>query len=652
MFALTITPGFAEVNRRRGPPNRAICAMMQAIRGRAGSIIVKILFGLLIISFGFWGIYTRSAPPTADTVIATVGDQSIRAEDLQRAVQSALERLRAQSGTSIDPQQVKQLGILDTLLGQLIDRRLLDQEGARLGLEISDEAVRSAIYANPAFRGPDGRFDRDRFAQVLTLYRLNEDQLVAQMRHDIPRSDLVQAITAGIAIPRPVVDTLYRYRNEKRLADIVAFPAASVTDIGQPSEADLSKFYDSHPDLFRAPEYRSFTMASLSPGDVGEPGEIAEDELRKEFEQRKDEFETPDRREIQQILSPSEDKAKEAEAALAAGKDWKEVATTIAGQDPETIDLGPLSRQEIPQLLGDVAFELPLNQPSQPIKSPLGWHILRVVKIEPAATQSFEQAKAQIATELKRQNAADRLDKIGNQADDALAGGGALADVAAKYQLKTTTVEAADEGGKDPQGKAITLPVAADEVLKTVFATNQGDTSRITDMKDGAIFAVHLDKVTPPQVRPLAEVKSEAVAAWQAEQKREAAATRAEALAGAVSPGVPLAKAAADKRLTLLPATPLSRSATPDQSVSPALVAKLFAAAKPGDIVTASDDNGAYAAQLREIQSPETIPDAAASGLADQLAGEAKVGIAGEFTEALRHRFPVEIQRDVLDRLF
>jgi len=99
------------------------------------------------------------------------------------------------------------------------------------------------------------------------------------------------------------------------------------------------------------------------------------------------------------------------------------VATAIAGQDPETVELGLLSRQEIPHELGDVAFELPLNQRSQPIRSPLGWHILRVVKIEPAATQSFDAVKSQIATELKRQKAADRLDKIGNQADDALAGG-------------------------------------------------------------------------------------------------------------------------------------------------------------------------------------------------------------------------------------
>jgi len=628
--------------------------MMQAIRTRAGSIIVKVLFGLLIVSFGFWGIYTRSdyyQGHSPDTVIATVGGQNIRAEELQQAVPAALERLRAQFGTAIDPRQIKQLGILDTLLGQLIDRSLLDQETANLGLAVSDEEIRGVIYANPAFRGPDGKFDRQLFAQVLTMNRLSEDQLVARLRRDIPRSDLLQAITAGIVVPRPVVDVLYRYRNEQRLADIVAFPAAAVADIGEPSETDLNKFYEAHPDLFHAPEYRGFTVAYLSPADLEQPGEIAEDALRKEYDQRKDEFETPDRREIQQILAPSEEKAKEAEATLAAGKDWNDVATTVAGQDPDTIDLGLLSRQEIPHELGDVAFELPLNQPSQPIKTPLGWHILRVVKIEPAATQSFEEVKAQIAAELKRQAAADRLDKIGNQADDALAGGAALADVAAKYGLKTATVAASDEGDRDPQGKAVALPAMSGEILKSVFATNQGDTSRITDTPDGSIFAILVDKVTPPQVRPLADVKGQAVAAWQAEQKLQAATKQAEALAGAVTPGVGLAKAAADKRLTLLPATPLARSAAKDQTVPPALLAKVFAA-KPGDVVTASDETGAYTAQLKEIQSPETIPDTAAAELTDRLAAAARTDIAGEFTEILRRRFPVGIKREALDQMF
>jgi len=625
--------------------------MMQWIRGRAGSIIVKILFGLLIISFGFWGIYTRSAPPTADTVVATVGGESIRADALQRALPPVLERLRAQYGASIDAQQLKQLGILDRLLDQLIERSLLDQEAQRLGLEVSDEAIRGAIYDNPAFRGPDGKFDRSLFARALAVNQMSEDQVVAQLRHEIPRRDLLQVITAGVGVPRPVVDALYRYRNEKRLADIVAFPVSAVTDIAPPSEADLSKFYDSHPEMFRAPEYRGITVASLSPADLEPAGDIPDDKLKKEYDQRKDEFETPERREIQQILSPSEEKAKEAAAAVASGKEWHEVATTLAGQDRDTVDLGLLTREEIPHELGDVAFDLPLNQPSPPIKSPLGWHLLRVVRIEPGATQSFDAAKPQIAAELKLQDAADRVAKIGNEADDALAGGAALTDVAAKYRLKTMTVAAIDENGHDPQDNPITLPVASDEVLKSVFTTNQGETSRIIDTKDGAIFAINVDKVIPPQVRPLAEVKDKAVAAWQAEQKKESATKQAQALAAAVTPDVTLAKVAGDKRLTVLPPAPLSRGEQKDQTVPPALVAELFAA-KPGDVVTVTEATGAYIAQLKEIQPPEAMSEEAATGLSDQLAGEARAGVAGQFTEALRQRFRVEIQREVLDRMF
>ncbi|HEX3863783.1 MAG TPA: peptidyl-prolyl cis-trans isomerase [Stellaceae bacterium] len=627
--------------------------MMQAIRTRAGSIVVKVLFVLLIVSFGFWGIYTRSdyfQEHSPETVLATVGGRDIRAEELQQALEPALQRLRAQFGGSIDNQQIKQLGIIDTLLGQLIDRALLDNESVRLGLDPSDDVVRSTIYDNPAFRGADGKFDRQLFGQILAMNRLTEDQLVARLRHDIPRADLLQAVTAGVVMPRPVVDALYRYRNEKRLADIVAFPVASITDIGQPSDADLKKFYDAHPDLFRAPEYRAVTIASLSPADLQRSGSIPDDKLRSEYDQHKDDFGTPEQRDIQQLLAPSEEKAKEAESELAAGKDWKDVAASL-GQDADSIDLGLLSRQDIPHELGDVAFDLALNKPSEPVKSPMGWHVLRVTKIDPAKTQTFEEAKAKIETDLKMQDAVDRLDKIGNQADDALAGGGSLADVAAKFGLKTVTISSLDESGHDAEGKPVKLPIAPEEIIKTIFSTSANDTSRITDTQDGAIYAVHVDKVTEPHVKPLADVKDTAVAGWQAEQKRDAATKQAEALAAAVTADAPLAKMAGDKKLTLLAAVPLTRKQTQGQSVPPALVTKLFAA-KVGDVVTGSDPTGAFVAQLKEVQSPDQISDAAASGLSDQLADESRADVAGEFTESLRRRFPVEVKREAVDRMF
>ncbi len=624
--------------------------MLQAIRSKAGSFVVKALFALLILTFGIWGIGDIFRNRGTDTAVATVGDRSIPAEELQTALRRALEQLSARFGTAIDMQQAKQLGLVDQTLAQLIDRSLIDQEAVRLRLDVSDDLIRNVITANPSFRGSDGHFDGGLFNAVLAANNLTEDRYVALLRHDIPRNDLLHAVTAGAIAPQPVVDLLYRYRNEKRTADIVALPIAGVPDVGQPSEDELKAFYEKHQDLFRAPEYRGFTLVSLSPSDVAKGIEIPEAKLKEEYDQRQDELQIPERRDMEQILAPSEEKAKEAEAALAAGKDWREVATTIAGQAPDTIDLGLMRREELPKALGEVAFELPLDKPSEPVKTPLGWHILRAVKIEPPVAQTFDEAKPKLEADLAQQEAVDRIYKVANNVDDALAGGATLSDAAEKFGLKTTLVEAVDNAGHDPQDKPVTLPVSAGDILKLAFATDEGQTSRVTETPDGAIFAVHVDKTIPSHVKPLDEVKDKAVAAWQADRRREIVAKEAEELAAAVTPGTRLATVAGEKALKATTSPPFTRHPENDTAVPPPLVGKLFAA-KPGEVVTASDATGSYVAQLDEVQRPEDVSQTAAAGLSHELdtaaAGGPRRGIHTRVARPLPSRNPPRSARPV-----
>jgi peptidyl-prolyl cis-trans isomerase D len=625
--------------------------MLQAIRSKAGSFIVKLLFGLLILTFGIWGIGDIFRSRSSDTTVATVGGRPIQANELQTALRRALEQLSARFGSAIDLQQAKQLGLVDATLNQLIERSLVDQEVARLQLDISDDLIRKVIMENPSFKGSDGQFDRGLFNALLAANHLTEDQYVALLRHDIPRNDLLHAVTAGSVLPQSMVDLLYRYRNEKRIADIVSLPDASAGNVGQPSESDLKSFYETHQDLFRAPEYRGFTFASLNPSDLAKDIEIPEAKLKEEYDQRQDELQIPERRQIEQILAPSEEKAKEAEAALAAGKDWREVATTIASQNPDTIDLGLLKREEMPGALADVAFDLPLDKPSEPIKSSLGWHILRVTKIEPPVTQTFEQAKEKLEADLAQHEAADRIYKVANQVDDALAGSATLDDAAAKFGLKTAVVAAADVGGRDPEDKAVTLPISPNDVLKLAFATNEGQTSRVTETPDGGIFVLRTDKVIPSAVKPLDEVKAKAVAAWQADKRRETVAKQAEELAAAVKPEEKLATAAAEKGLKAATSPPFTRHPGPNSPVPAPLIDKLFAA-KPGAVVTASDATGSYVAQLDEVQKPENPTESATAGLSREIDTGQRADLSEELTRALRARFPVEIRHETVDKLF
>ena len=570
---------------------------------------------------------------------------------MQTALQPALDRLRAQLGGSIDPAQAKQLGIVDAVLGQLVDRELLDQEVAHLRLDMSDDVIRSAVMSNPAFIGPDGKFNREQFNEVLGANHLTEDGLIARLRQEIPRGDLLQALTAGVVVPRPVIDAIYRYRNETRVADVVSVPLSAAANMAPPTDDQLTKFYNDHPDMFRAAEYRSFTVASLAVSDLEGGIKISDDQLKAAYQDHKDDFNVPEERDVQQILAPTEDKAKAVEAALAGGEDFQKAATEIAGQDPSTVDLGLVKEDDLPKELAQPTFGLPLNKPSDPIKSELGWHIVRVVKIEPPKTMSFDDAKDQLTKQVIAEKVADQLDDIANKADDALAGGASLADVAKKFGLKLTTIADTDASGRDQAGKPVTLPVGMQEVLKTAFDTNANETSRITAIEDAAIFAVHIDKVTAPAVKPLADVKDQAVAAWQAQEKQDAVKKEASDIADAVKNGTPLAQAASAKGLSVTTSPPLPRRPAGPTAVSVAIIPKLFAA-KIGDTVSADDPAGAYVAQLKEIKSPDSTPDDQVKALTTELGNSARYDLVGEFTDALKKRFPVTIHHDAVDRLF
>jgi len=98
--------------------------MLQAIRSKASSLVVKILFGVLIITFGLWGIGDIFRSRSTDTTVATVGGLSISAEQLQQAVKSDIDRLRGVLGSSITMEQAKQLGVVDAALDRLANLRV------------------------------------------------------------------------------------------------------------------------------------------------------------------------------------------------------------------------------------------------------------------------------------------------------------------------------------------------------------------------------------------------------------------------------------------------------------------------------------------------------------------------------------------------
>ena len=162
---------------------------------------------------------------------------------------------------------------------------------------------------------------------------------------------------------------------------------------------------------------------------------------------------------------------------------------------------------------------------------------------------------------------------------------------------------------------------------------------------------LHLDKIVPPSVRPLATVKAQAIGGWQAEKRRDLVAKAATALAAAVGPGAKLSAVAAARGLKAATSPPFLRQSQGADGVPPALVAKLFAA-KPGAVVTAADAAGSYVAQLTAVEEPPAAAKTATAGLSREMDAGSRADLGDEFTRALRAHFPVAIQHETVDRLF
>ncbi|MCH9007998.1 peptidylprolyl isomerase, partial [candidate division KSB1 bacterium] len=298
-----------------------------------------ILFGLLILSFAVWGIGDIFRGAGADPVIAEVGSVEIATVRFQRALQVELQRLQARLGPNVDQAQLRRLGVPRRVLASMINETLFSLGAHGMGIAVSDQVISRAIRADTSFHRR-GRFDRATYRAALSNAGLSERGYEESLRRDSAQRHLTGAITADQSVPKSLLNALYRYRNERRVARVLFIPTSAIAAVGTPDTGALIAFHKKHARRFTAPEYRKLTAAILRPRDLAAEIEVPEDKLRTAYEDRKAEFDEPERRKMDQILVGEEALAKKIHAALRSGRSFKSVATGMAGHKDGPLALG------------------------------------------------------------------------------------------------------------------------------------------------------------------------------------------------------------------------------------------------------------------------------------------------------------------------
>lgn len=625
--------------------------MLRAIRGKAGSWIVKILFAFLILSFAVWGIGDIFRGRGPDQTAAEVGEVEISVAAVDRALRQNMDRMRQVFGPEFGVEQAVSLGLLDQAVDTLVAGALLDQAAADLGLLPPDSLVAEEIRRQPVFQDPSGRFDRNLFLRVLAASGLSEEGYVALLRRDLARARVAEAVGAGAAAPPTLTHGLYRYRQETRTAAAIGLPSRLATDVPTPTEPELRAFHQANGDLFRSPEYRALTVVTLDPQDLADEIAIGEDTLRAEYDARLDEYQQPETRRFDQVVVQDRAVAEAIAEAARGGRPLDDAVAAADGVAATVIPLDWTTRDTMLPQLGEAGFALPEGGVSAPVETPFGWHVLAVTGIRPAGTRGFEEVRDELAAELKLDRALDHVFEVANEFEDALAADTPLEQAAQQFGLTVReTAPLARSGAVLGDAAAPDLP-APEAVLGTAFALSEGQTSSLEDTPEGLYYAVRVDEVVEPTVRPFEEVRDQVADAWTRQRRADAvealAAEVAERLRNGEDPQAVAAAIGAEHERT----PELLRDGSNRGDVPPALVERLFGMTA-GEVAVVPAGDGQIVAKLVEVTPADPAAgDDALATLRDEVERRMAQDLTAQFTEALRQRYGVEINRSALEQI-
>ncbi len=538
--------------------------MLRGIRdassGKFGKAIMSVLFGILIVSFGLWGIgdifkgYGQSS-------LASIGKTEISTEQFRTLYTDKLQQIGRQLGRPMTPDQARRFGLDRQVLQQIIAEAALDEEARRLGLAQSDADIVREISGDPNFAGAGGQFDPQRFAYALRQFGYTEQRYVSEQRRTTLRRQIAGSFTAGIAPSKTQLDVLTRYQSEERTIEYIQLGPDQAGKIEPPTPEALQTYFDERKALFRAPEYRKIAVLTVTPEEIGKKITVTDADAQKIFERDKNKYVKPELREIKQIAFPTPEAAKAARDKIAGGLSFEDLAKEMKLSAADT-DLGLVAKASVGDpAIADAAFALPQDEVSQPVKGALATAILKVTKIEPGTAASYESVAAEIKKQIATDRARGEFQDIRNKVEDERGGGANVAEAAKKLGLDAVIIEAIDRSGRGLDGQPVKgLPSGVD-VITPAFSSGVGVETDPINFAGGELWFDVLG-ITPSRDRTLDEVKDQVITRWHDEQVTTRLRAKGSEIVEKLSKGETFAAAAAALKVDVKKTSPFKRTAT------------------------------------------------------------------------------------------
>lgn len=485
--------------------------MMDNLRTAANSVVIKIIFGIIIVSFILTGV-SGYLIGGSDSYAAKVNGQEISRGQFENAVAGERNRMQQQLGeqfSELASNENYMKTMRQQVLDRLIDEALLDQYARHLGLGISDEQVKNAIFATKAFLN-NGTFDNTRYNALVNQMGMTPDQYAQALRNQMVSQQLINAIAGTDFMLKGETDELANLVAQQRVVREATIDVNALAAKQTVTDQEITSYYEQNKNSFMAPEQFRVSYIKLDAANMQQ--DVSDADIQSYYDQHQDQFTQPQRNRYSVIQTKTEDEAKAVLEALNKGADFAQLAKEKSSDIISARnggDMGWLEASTTPDELKNAGLK-EKGQLSGVIKSSVGFLVARLDDVEPAKVKPLAEVRDELAAKVKQEKGLDAFYALQQKVSEAASND----NVSLTGAEQAAGVKAVETGwfGRNNLPEELNFKPVADAIFNGGLVGENGtpgSNSDIITVDGDRAFVIRVSEHKPEAVKPLAEVKAQ-----------------------------------------------------------------------------------------------------------------------------------------------
>jgi peptidyl-prolyl cis-trans isomerase D len=487
------------------------------------------------------------------SALATVGSKKVTDQEMAKALEQRLTQVRQQNP---EASYSALAGEFNAILSALIDRKTLEAFTEKFGFTLSKRLIDAEIAKIPNARGLDGRFSDAAYQQFLAQQRLTDGEVRTLINEMLMQRMILAPVASSSRIPVGVATPYANMLLEARQGELALVPVTAFTAGLNPTEPDLQRFYANNRGRYMVPEQRVLRMARIGPEQVASVA-ATDQQIEAAYKARSNEFAAREVRTLSQAVVPDQGKANQI-AQRARGGATLAAAAAPAGLSAQDVAVGAKSRTEFAATAGNqvasAAFSAASGAVVGPIRSDLGWHVVKVESIRQEGGKSLAAVRGELAAAITADKKKSAVSDLATSVEDAVDGGANFQEAIARAKLSATETPLIMADGSSRSDPAYRLPAELAPALKAGFELAENEDPIIVTLAGDAGYALVVPaRIVTAAPAPFAAVRDRVRTDWMAQQANARAKAAATAIAAKVANDISLADAVAQSGLKMPP---------------------------------------------------------------------------------------------------